>query len=63
MQETTVRHASEMLPAAHLAARGESLKAGQIVMTGSVMKTIFPAADASYGFSLNQIGNVSVTVR
>ncbi len=29
--------------AAHLAARGESLQAGQIVMTGSVMKTIFPS--------------------
>ena len=49
--------------AAHLAARGESLQAGQIVMTGSVMKTIFPTEDAAYGFSLDQIGDVSVTVR
>jgi len=49
--------------AAHLAARGESLKAGQIVMTGSVMKTIFPTEDAAYGFSLDGIGDVSVTVR
>lgn len=49
--------------AAHLAAWGESLKAGQIVMTGSVMKTIFPTEDAAYGFSLDGIGDVSVTVR
>jgi 2-keto-4-pentenoate hydratase len=49
--------------AAHLASRGESLKAGQIVMTGSVMKTIFPTDDALYAFSLENIGNVSVTVR
>ena len=49
--------------AAHLAVRGESLAAGQIVMTGSVMKTIFPTADASYGFSLDGIGDVGVIVR
>jgi 2-keto-4-pentenoate hydratase len=49
--------------AAHLATRGESLRAGQIVMTGSVMKTIFPTEDAIYGFSLDRIGDVSVTVR
>jgi 2-keto-4-pentenoate hydratase len=50
-------------PAAHLAARGESLNAGQIVMTGSVMKTIFPTAEATYGFSLDGIGDVNVIVR
>jgi 2-keto-4-pentenoate hydratase len=49
--------------AAHLAARGENLQAGQIVMTGSVMKTIFPTEDAVYAFSLEGIGDVSVTVR
>jgi 2-keto-4-pentenoate hydratase len=49
--------------AAHLATRGESLQAGQIVMTGSVMKTIFPTEDAVFGFSLDRIGDVSVTVR
>jgi 2-keto-4-pentenoate hydratase len=49
--------------AAHLATRGESLQAGQIVMTGSVMKTIFPTEDATYGFSLDRLGDVSVTVR
>jgi len=49
--------------AAHLASRGESLQAGQIVMTGSVMKTVFPTEDGTYGFSLEGIGDVSVTVR
>jgi 2-keto-4-pentenoate hydratase len=49
--------------ASHLAAQGEGLKAGQIVMTGSVMKTIFPKEDATYGFSLDGLGTVSVTVR
>jgi 2-keto-4-pentenoate hydratase len=47
----------------HLAEQGEGLKAGQIVMTGSVMKTVFPMEDAAYGFSLEGIGNVAVTVR
>src|ERR1700735_1213297 len=49
--------------AAHLSMRGEGLKAGQVVMTGSVMKTIFPSEDAVYGFSLENLGSVSVTVR
>ena len=49
--------------ATHLASQGEGLKAGQIVMTGSVMKTVFPAADAVYGFSLDRIGNVAIDVR
>ena len=49
--------------ATHLASRGEGLKAGQIVMTGSVLKTIFPMEDADYGFSLDQIGSVTVSVR
>lgn len=38
--------------ATQLASRGERLKAGQIVMTGSVMKTVFPEKDASYRFHL-----------
>jgi 2-keto-4-pentenoate hydratase len=49
--------------ATHLASQGEGLKAGQIVMTGSVMKTVFPAEDAVYAFSLDRIGSVSVDVR
>jgi 2-keto-4-pentenoate hydratase len=49
--------------ATQLASRSESLKAGQIVMTGSVMKTIFPVEDASFGFALDGIGDVSIIVR
>jgi 2-keto-4-pentenoate hydratase len=46
-----------------LASRGEGLKAGQVVMTGSVMKTVFPVEDANYRFDLGQIGFVEVHVR
>jgi 2-keto-4-pentenoate hydratase len=49
--------------ATYLASRSEGLKAGQVVMTGSVMKTVFPVEDAVYGFSLDRIGNVGVNVR
>ncbi len=49
--------------ATQLASRGVGLKAGQVVMTGSVMKTIFPDAAASYRFELAQIGFVEVQVR
>jgi 2-keto-4-pentenoate hydratase len=49
--------------ATQLASRGAGLKAGQVVMTGSVMKTIFPEADASYRFDLEGIGLVEVQVR
>src|ERR1700674_832270 len=38
--------------ATQLASRGAGLRAGQVVMTGSVMKTVFPEADASYRFDL-----------
>ena len=31
-------------------------------MTGSVMKTVFPEADANYRFELEQIGFVEVRV-
>jgi 2-keto-4-pentenoate hydratase len=49
--------------AAQLAGRGEGLKAGQIVMTGSVMKTVFPTEDAGYRFDLAGLGAVEVHVR
>jgi 2-keto-4-pentenoate hydratase len=49
--------------ATQLASRGETLKAGQVVMTGSVMKTVFPAEDATYRFELAEIGAVEVNVR
>jgi len=48
--------------ATHLAARGAALKAGQIVMTGSVMKTIFPEQGAHYRFDLEGLGAVEVQV-
>jgi 2-keto-4-pentenoate hydratase len=48
--------------ATQLASRGETLKAGQVVMTGSVMKTVFPAEDATYRFELAEIGAVEVKV-
>ena len=48
--------------AMQLASRGVSLKAGQVVMTGSVMKTVFPVEDASYRFGLEEIGVVEVQV-
>jgi len=46
--------------ATQLASRGVGLKAGQVVMTGSVMKTVFPAEDANYRFDLAPIGFVEV---
>jgi 2-keto-4-pentenoate hydratase len=48
--------------ATQLASRDENLKAGQIVMTGSVMKTVFPEQDAHYRFALDPIGMVEVQV-
>ena len=49
--------------ASQLASRGIGLKAGEIVMTGSVMKTVFPTEDAHYRFDLDKIGFVEVQVR
>jgi 2-keto-4-pentenoate hydratase len=48
--------------ATHLAARGVALKAGQIIMTGSVMKTVFPDQAAHYRFDLEGIGLVEAQV-
>ena len=49
--------------ATQLNARDEGLKAGQVVMTGAVMKTVFPDADANYRFALEGVGVVDVQVR
>ena len=49
--------------ATQLGLRGVNLRAGQIVMTGSVMKTVFPVEDASYRFEFEEIGFVEVQVR
>jgi len=49
--------------ATQLGSRGAGLRAGQVVMTGSVMKTVFPEEDASFRFELEGIGFVEVRVR
>jgi len=49
--------------ATQLASRGAGLKAGDVVMTGSVMKTVFPEEAANYRFELEGIGAVEVQVR
>jgi 2-keto-4-pentenoate hydratase len=48
--------------ATQLASRGATLKAGEIVMTGSMMKTVFPAEDAHYRFEIEGLGFVEVQV-
>ena len=48
--------------ATQLNSRGATLKAGKIVMTGSVMKTVFPEEAADYRFELVGIGVVGVRV-
>jgi 2-keto-4-pentenoate hydratase len=48
--------------ATHLASRGAALKAGEVVMTGSVMKTVFPEHDAHYRFDMDGLGSVEVQV-
>jgi 2-keto-4-pentenoate hydratase len=48
--------------AGQLASRGEGLKAGQVVMTGSVMKTVFPSERGSWRFELEGVGAVEVHV-
>lgn len=45
-----------------LASRGATLKAGQIVMTGSIVKTVFPEQAAHYRFDLEGVGFVEVQV-
>ena len=48
--------------ATQLASRGVTLRAGEVVMTGSVMKTVFPEQDAHYRFDLEGLGCVEVHV-
>src|SRR5215467_2848338 len=43
---------------AQLASRGGGLRKGQIVMTGSVMKTVFPTAPADFRFEFAGLGAV-----
>lgn len=46
----------------HLHARGECLRAGQVVMTGSLVTTRFPTEDTAFRYELAGIGTVSVNV-
>jgi 2-keto-4-pentenoate hydratase len=46
--------------ARHLARRGQILRAGQIVLTGSLVRTRFPLPGQHYRFSLAGIGSVEV---
>jgi 2-keto-4-pentenoate hydratase len=45
----------------HLAAEGKGLHAGQIVLTGSVVKTVWLNAGDKVKMELSGLGNVSVT--
>ena len=45
----------------HLAAEGKGLHAGQIVLTGSLVKTVWLKAGDSVVMELSGLGNVSVT--
>jgi 2-keto-4-pentenoate hydratase len=44
----------------HLHARGQCLRAGQVVMTGSLVTTRFPTEDTAFRYELAGIGSVSV---
>lgn len=46
----------------HLAASGGGLRAGDIVMTGSLVTTRFPAGPERYDFDVSGLGHVDVTV-
>jgi 2-keto-4-pentenoate hydratase len=46
----------------HLAARNTKLEAGQVVLTGSLVKTMFPAESAFYRFDVDGIGSVRLDV-
>jgi 2-keto-4-pentenoate hydratase len=47
---------------AQLASRGGGLRKGQVVMTGSVMKTVFPTEPADFHFEFAGLGAVEVKV-
>lgn len=45
----------------HLSARGQGMRAGDIVMTGSLVSTRFPEAGESYRFTLEGVGSAEVS--
>jgi 2-keto-4-pentenoate hydratase len=47
---------------AQLASRGGGLRKGDVVMTGSVMKTVFPTEAAHFRFDMDGLGSVQVNV-
>ena len=48
--------------ATHLAAQGTALRAGDIVMTGSVVTTKFPDQASTYVFDVTGLGAVELTI-
>jgi 2-keto-4-pentenoate hydratase len=48
--------------ARHLAGRGRILRRGDVVMTGSIVRTRFPAAGEHYRMMLEGLGSVEVTI-
>lgn len=46
----------------HLAGRGGMLRAGEIVMTGSALKTRFPAPGETYSYNVEHLGEVSLQI-
>lgn len=46
----------------HLSARGRGLRAGDIVMTGSLVATQFPEAGSDYLFAVAGLGTVALTI-
>ncbi|RDJ27796.1 hydratase [Bosea caraganae] len=46
----------------HLAAKGEALRAGDIVMTGSLVTTRFPKTAEAYEFEIEGLGKVALSV-
>ena len=46
----------------HLAGRGETLRAGDIVMTGSLVRTRFAVAGDAYAFNMPGLGSVGITI-
>ena len=45
----------------HLAAKGVGLKKGDLVMTGSIVRTCFPETAFSYQFDVSRVGSVEVS--
>ena len=48
--------------ATHLAAQGTGLRAGDIVMTGSVVTTKFPDRQSAYRFDVTGLGAVELAI-